>query len=128
SRMNSDFKDLLRVFNERNVHYLIVGGYAVINYTEPRYTKDLDIWVEASPKNARAVYEALREFGAPLARTSPNRVVSTRLAVVRRGWTYLPALREFDSLMPGRTGLPRTSAVARRTSSQGEIFLPTNVP
>jgi hypothetical protein len=64
--MNSDFKDLLRVFNEHKVRYLVVGGYAVIKYTEPRYTKDLDVWVEATPKNARAVFDALRAFGAPL--------------------------------------------------------------
>lgn len=64
--MNSDFKDLLRIFNEHKVRYLVVGGYAVIKYTEPRYTKDLDVWVDASVKNARAVFAALREFGAPL--------------------------------------------------------------
>lgn len=66
--MNSDFKDPLRIFNEHKVRYLVVDGYAMIKYTEPRYTKDLDIWVEAAPKNARAVFAALREFGAPLAK------------------------------------------------------------
>jgi len=35
-------------------------------YSEPRYTKDLDIWVEASPANASRVFAALRDFGAPL--------------------------------------------------------------
>lgn len=65
--MNSDFKDLLRLFNDRNVKYLIVGGYAVIKYTQPRFTGDLDIWIEASDENSRRVYEALKEFGAPVA-------------------------------------------------------------
>jgi WD40 repeat protein len=65
--MNSDFRDLLKLFNAHRVRYLVVGGYAVMKYTEPRYTKDLDIWVEASPKNARAVFRALRRFEAPLA-------------------------------------------------------------
>lgn len=41
--MNSDFRGILRTFNERGVKYLLVGGYAVIEYTEPRYTKDLDL-------------------------------------------------------------------------------------
>jgi hypothetical protein len=45
--MNSDFEDLLKVFNANNVRYLIVDGYAVMQYTEPRYTKDLDIWIAA---------------------------------------------------------------------------------
>jgi hypothetical protein len=65
--MNSDFKDLLRLFTAHNVRYLVVGGYAVMKHTEPRYTKDLDLWVEATPENARAVYRALLAFGAPLA-------------------------------------------------------------
>jgi hypothetical protein len=38
----------------------------VIKYTEPRYTKDLDLWIRADRKNAAAVFQALREFGAPL--------------------------------------------------------------
>jgi len=45
---------------------LIVGAYAVMKYTEPRYTKDLDIWVDATPDNARRVFKALAEFGAPM--------------------------------------------------------------
>ncbi|MCI0560748.1 MAG: nucleotidyltransferase [Nitrososphaera sp.] len=65
--MNSDFKDLLKLFNDYHVRYLVIGGYAVIQYTEPRYTKDLDVWVSTERENARAVFEALREFGAPLA-------------------------------------------------------------
>lgn len=68
--MNSDFKDRLNIFNAHNVRYMVVGGYAVMKYTEPRYTKDLDIWVEASPENARAVFAALRAFGAPLSEMS----------------------------------------------------------
>ncbi len=65
--MNSDFKELLSILNAAKVRYLVVGGYAVMKYTEPRYTKDLDLWVEASAKNARAVFKALKDFGAPLA-------------------------------------------------------------
>jgi Nucleotidyltransferase of unknown function (DUF6036) len=64
--VNFDFEEILSIFNERNVRALIVGGYAVMRYTEPRYTKDLDIWVQASAENARAVFEGLKEFGAPL--------------------------------------------------------------
>jgi hypothetical protein len=61
-----DFKELLRAFNEKQAEYLIVGGYAVMKYTEPRSTKDLDLWVRSSPDNAAKVYQALAEFGAPL--------------------------------------------------------------
>lgn len=61
-----DFKELLRLFNGKKAEYLIVGGYAVMKYTEPRFTKDLDVWIRNSPENAAKVYEALAEFGAPL--------------------------------------------------------------
>src|SRR5712692_6136897 len=40
-------------------------------YTEPRFTKDLDIWVEATQENGRRVYAALARFGAPLAGVTP---------------------------------------------------------
>lgn len=64
--MNSDFKDLLSIFNETGVRYLVIGGYAIAEHVEPRFTKDLDIWVDNSQENARLVIQALREFGAPL--------------------------------------------------------------
>ena len=64
--VNSNFKDLLSLFNGYQIKYLVVGGYAVIKYTEPRYTKDLDLWVKADQENAAAVFQALLEFGAPL--------------------------------------------------------------
>ena len=64
--MSPDFKEILSIFNAHGVKYLVVGAYAVMKYSEPRYTKDLDIWVEASSENASHVYAALAEFGAPL--------------------------------------------------------------
>ncbi len=62
-----DFKELLNLFKKHNVKYLVVGGYAVMLYTEPRFTKDLDLLISIEIKNATAVYNALKEFGAPLA-------------------------------------------------------------
>jgi len=63
---NPHYRELLRILNECGVEYLIVGGYAVMKYTEPRYTKDLDLWVRNSPENAERLYRALAGFGAPL--------------------------------------------------------------
>ena len=63
--MNQDYEDLFRAFNEHQVKYLVVGAYAVIYYAEPRYTKDLDVWVDPTRENADRVWKALLEFGAP---------------------------------------------------------------
>ncbi len=59
-----DFKELLPAFNEKKAEYLIVGGCAVMKYTEPRFTKDLDVWIRNLVEKAAKVYEALAEFGA----------------------------------------------------------------
>lgn len=63
---NPHYKELLQLLNEFEARYLIVGGYAVMKYTEPRFTKDLDVWVENSADNGIRVFEALRKFGAPV--------------------------------------------------------------
>lgn len=70
--VNPDFKDLLHLLNNAGVKYLIVGAYAVIHYTEPRYTKDIDFWIATDSENARKTYEVLKEFGAPLDNISPK--------------------------------------------------------
>ncbi|HKQ72094.1 MAG TPA: DUF6036 family nucleotidyltransferase [Blastocatellia bacterium] len=70
--MNQDFKDLLAVFNAEKVKYLVIGGYAVIKHTEPRYTKDIDLWVSIGDDNPERVYRALKQFGAPLTNLSPK--------------------------------------------------------
>ena len=70
-RVESDYKDLLRILNKHKVRYLIIGAYAAIYYTVPRYSKDLDICVEPEIKNAGRVFKSLKEFGAPLKGIEP---------------------------------------------------------
>ena len=40
-----DFKELLNLLEKYKVRYLVVGAYAVMKYTEPRFTRDLDLWI-----------------------------------------------------------------------------------
>jgi len=70
--LTKDFKDLLRIFNRNSVKYLIIGGHAFGVHAEPRTTKDLDLFVRSDPENAKAVFRALAQFGAPLAGRSPD--------------------------------------------------------
>jgi len=60
--VNPDFRDLFIAFNEESVEYLLVGAHAVGYYAEPRFTKDIDVWVRASPENAERVHRALSAF------------------------------------------------------------------
>ena len=76
---NSDYLDLFRELNEGSVRFLVVGGYAVIFHTEPRYTKDVDVWVEPSAENANRVFAALQAFGAPLEGVRPQDFTDTHL-------------------------------------------------
>jgi predicted nucleotidyltransferase len=61
--LNPDYKELLRLFNEKNVEYLVVGGYAMAAHGHPRYTGDIDLWILAGPENAALIIEALGDFG-----------------------------------------------------------------
>ncbi|HTX76745.1 MAG TPA: DUF6036 family nucleotidyltransferase [Terracidiphilus sp.] len=56
----------MSVFRSHGVKYLIVGGYAVILHAQPRFTRDIDLFIKADRANAEALYAALAEFGAPL--------------------------------------------------------------
>ena len=60
-----DFADLLAAFDEHKVRYLLIGGYAVSLHARPRFTKDIDLWVDSNHDNKRRCCAALTEFGAP---------------------------------------------------------------
>ena len=64
--MNSDFKELLQALHDHTVEYLIIGGYAVIYHSEPRFTKDLDLWINPNVENAGRLMAAFQDFGMPL--------------------------------------------------------------
>lgn len=61
--LSKEFIEFIELLNAHNVRYLVVGGYAVALHGHPRYTKDLDVWIELSPKNAENIINALEEFG-----------------------------------------------------------------
>ena len=70
--MNADYIDMLKCLNKAGVDYIMVGGWAVNLYGYIRATVDLDIWILADAENARKVYAALVEFGAPVAEMKPD--------------------------------------------------------
>ncbi len=61
--LNQDFKEFIQLLNDNQVRYLVIGGYAVAVHGHPRYTKDIDIWIEISQENSQKLVAALTEFG-----------------------------------------------------------------
>ena len=58
-----DFKEFIELLNVHQVKYLIIGGYAVGFHSRPKFTQDLDIWIENSQENAIRVLSVLKDFG-----------------------------------------------------------------
>ncbi|HEX5020193.1 MAG TPA: hypothetical protein VFX54_06025 [Candidatus Binatia bacterium] len=84
-----DFKELLALFNDHCVSYLIVGGYALAFHGAPRFTGDLDILIKPDHENASRIVAALDAFGfASLGLTEsdfeqPDQVIQLGVAPVR---------------------------------------------
>jgi hypothetical protein len=98
--MYQDYKDLLSAFHAHGVRYLIVGGFAVIFHAQPRFTKDLDLFIKADPANAQATYAALAEFGAALQGIRPedfaDRSSFFRFGRDPKGFDILPSIPGVD--------------------------------
>lgn len=61
-----DFREFLKLLNDRSVEYLLIGGYAVAYHGYPRATADIDIWIAVHPQNAEKTVGALKDFGFDL--------------------------------------------------------------
>ena len=60
---SQDFKEFIGSLNKNNLEYLIIGGYAVGFHGYPRYTGDIDIWINPSMSNIKKIPDVLEEFG-----------------------------------------------------------------
>jgi len=60
---SQDFREFIKLLIENKVEYLVVGGYAVGIHGYPRYTGDLDIWLNPTPENADKILMAVNQFG-----------------------------------------------------------------
>jgi len=60
-----DFEDMLALLHRHRVQYLVVGGLAFIYHAKPRFTKDIDLWINPIRGNLQRANQALAEFGSP---------------------------------------------------------------
>jgi predicted nucleotidyltransferase len=85
-----DYEEFIAALNDHGVRYLLIGAHAVAFHARPRATKDLDILLDATPKNARRALAALRDFfgGADLGYTvadltDPRWIIQLGVAPIR---------------------------------------------
>ena len=70
-QLPTEFKEFLRSFNDHDVEYLLIGGYAVGYHGYPRATADIDVWVACKESNADRIVEALKTFGFDVPELTP---------------------------------------------------------
>jgi predicted nucleotidyltransferase len=78
-----DFKELLKLFNQNKVKYLLIGGYAVSLHGFVRATNDIDLAVSDDLENARRIVKALSDFG--FVSELRAELFTTKRSVVRMG-------------------------------------------
>src|SRR5438876_11027844 len=61
--LSNDLQEFIRLLNTKSVKYVIVGAWAVAFHSRPRYTGDLDIFVENSEANVDRLMDVLEAFG-----------------------------------------------------------------
>lgn len=64
-QLPEEFKEFIKFLNENEVKYLLVGGWALGIYGNPRATKDIDFLVAIDDDNLKKLQQALGSFGAP---------------------------------------------------------------
>lgn len=107
----------------------MVGAYAVIRYTQPRYTKDFDVWLAPSPENAKRVMRAFQAFGIGLFVgvtiddfAKPGLLFSVGVAPVRIDFlTSVPPL-DFESCWRRRDTL-RDDALSIHYLSKADLII-----
>jgi len=62
-KVEKDYEEFVRLLNDQNVEYLLVGAYAVAQYAEPRNTGDIDFLINPTKENAKRVLAVLKKFG-----------------------------------------------------------------
>ncbi len=103
-----DFEDILELFERHRVRYLIVGGMAFIYHAKPRYTKDIDLWIDPAPDNVRLVNQALMEFGSPelMSPETPDEILQLGVAPNRIDLLRDVVSMEFSEAWPRRIQAP----------------------
>lgn len=110
--LNRDFKEFVELLNSTGVEYLVVGGYALAAFGHPRFTGDIDLWINPTSPNAQRVVQALDGFGFGGLGLTPADFIQPD-SVVQLG--YPPARID---LLTGIDGVEFAPCYQRRTTVQ----------
>ena len=108
TRLPPDFKEFLKLLNEHDVRYLLIGAYAVNYHGYIRATGDMDIWIAIDPDNAQKIIEALHAFGIEDPHLHPEvflqeeKILRMGVPPVRLEITTSISGVEFDECYPSR--------------------------
>ena len=94
----ADFKDFLKLCLKHKVRYMVIGGYAVVHHSRPRYTGDLDLWLDSSLENAVREVGVLRAFGFTGAEVTVE-MFTDKKEIIRMG--FEPMRLELFTSIPG---------------------------
>ncbi len=83
-QLPDDFKEFIQCLNSHNVRYLLVGGWAVGIYGNPRATKDIDFLIAIDTENIENLQDALSDFGAPTVENKVFSVEGIELSIISR--------------------------------------------
>ena len=96
--LTQDYKEFIKSLNDNIVRYLVVGGYAVAMHGHPRYTKDIDIWIDREAGNADNIIRALVQFGFESLKLKPEDFLEPD-TIIRLG--YPPNRIDILTTLPG---------------------------
>jgi len=126
----ADFEDMLEILNRREVRYLIIGGLAFIFHAKPRYTKDLDIWIDPDPENVARANAALDDFGCPYRLDPAKRddVVLIGIQPNRIDLLLNPNGMEFQEAWPKRVVAPFGGVTTNWIDIDSLIAIKSRIP
>jgi hypothetical protein len=81
-QLPDEFKEFIQLLNSAKVRYVVLGGWAVNLYSNPRVTGDIDFLVGIDDKNIKRLLQALEKFGL---KNVPEKYLKEKGNVVRMG-------------------------------------------
>jgi hypothetical protein len=65
-KLSTDWIELLQLFTDNEVDFVVIGAFALAMHGIPRMTGDIDLLYNPSPENCDRMFVALKEFGIPI--------------------------------------------------------------